>query len=858
MPLTPGTRLGPYEILAAIGAGGMGEVYRARDTRLDRIVAIKVARTTFSERFEREARAAAALNHPNLCQLYDVGPEFLVMEFVDGAPLVHVDGPRKLLDVAVQIADGLSAAHAAHLVHRDLKPDNILVTREGRVKILDFGLAKLTAPAADDATRTMGVTDPGTVLGTVNYMSPEQARGEPNLTPQSDQFSLGLVLYELAAGKRAFQRASAPETMAAIIRDEPEPLPADVPGPLRWVIERLLAKEPSERYDSTRDLYRDLKQIRDRLSEATSAADAAAIVAPERGRRTPVLAAGVIAGLLAGAGVAWLLVPAPAGPGLAKYKFTAVAEDDAEELAPHWSPDGKSLAYEVNVHGVRQVFTRVLGSDAAELTHAGQDCLIQFWSPDGAVLYYVSAGNLWSVPSAGGTAQTVLENVTGAALHPDGKTLAFVRGSTLWIGSLGGGDARKFWSGPLGGSTAGGSTLAFSPDGSKLAVGRPDALLVLSYPSGRARTLASGVPGEILGGASWFPDSRHLAVGGAPGPLVVLDTEDDSRRVIGVAPDAAFLAPSVSPDGHRIAYSAGKVEWDVLDVSMSTGVARPMVSGGGIAWWPDWAPSGSHFLFSIPEGSETGIEDRPAAGEGFSRKLFVGDLTASPRWSPDGTRFAFAEIGTDHGRTIGQLMIGNASSGQAVRINIKVSGASGLSWSPDGQWLAYIETIGGVASLTKIRAAPGATPQVLENAHVGPIRYQEPEWSPAGDWIAYPAADGIDLISPDGSSTRTLTSRKFLAYAFSKDGRQFYGIFQNTTGTGAEWELYAVNVASGAEKLLAPIALPASVNGLAGFSLHPDGTHFLTSVAKWPYDIWMLEGFDEPRAKSWLDRLLHR
>jgi Tol biopolymer transport system component len=835
----------------------MGEVYKARDTRLDRIVAIKVAQTAFSERVELEARAAAALNHPNLCQIYDVGPEFLVMELVDGSPLVRVDGPRKLLDAAVQIADGLAAAHAAHLVHRDLKPDNILIARDGRVKILDFGLAKLTAATADDATRTMGLTDPGTVLGTVNYMSPEQARGEPNLTPQSDQFSLGLVLYELATGKRAFQRASAPETMAAIIRDDPEPLPASVPGPLRWVIERLLAKEPSERYDSTRDLYRDLKQIRDRLPETTSAAQAATIVASKRGWRTPVLAAGIVAGLIAGGGAAWFLVPAPAGLDLARYKFTAIAQDDAEERAPHWSPDGKSLAYEANVHGVAQVFTRVLGSDAAELTNAWQDCRIQFWSPDGALLYYVSASSLWSVPSAGGTAQTVMANVANAALHPDGKTLAFIRAGTLWIGSLRGADARKLWSGPLAGGP-GGTTLAFSPDGSKLALGRPDAVLVLNYPSGQARTLASGVPGEVLGGASWFPDSRHLAVGGAPGPLIVVDSEDDSRRVIGVAPDAGFLAPSVSPDGHRIAYSAGKVEWDVLDVSMSTGVARPMVSDGGIAWWPDWAPSGTHFLFSIPEGGDAGIEDRPAAGEGFSRRMFAGDLTASPRWSPDGTRFAFAELGTDHGKTIGQVMIGNASSGQAVRIDIKVSGASGLSWSPDGQWLTHLETIGGVVSLVKIRAAPGATPQVLEHARVGPIRYQEPEWSPAGDWIAYPAADGIDLISPDGSSTRTLTSRQLQAYAFSKDGRQLYGIFQNTTGAGAEWQLYAVNVASGTETLLAPIALPASVGGLAGFSLHPDGTHFLTSVAKWPYDIWMLEGFDGPRAKSWLDRLRRR
>src|ERR1700674_5553621 len=206
MPLSAGDKLGPYEILGLIGAGGMGEVYRARDPRLNRDVAIKVSRDQFSERFEREARNVAALNHPNICTLYDVGPDYLVMEFVEGAPVAPVDSPRKLLDIAVQLADGLGAAHAAGIIHRDLKPDNILITRDGRVKILDFGLAKIVTAdnADDDATRAMTCTAGGVTLGTIAYMSPEQARGSAALTAQSDQFSLGLVLYELATGRRAF------------------------------------------------------------------------------------------------------------------------------------------------------------------------------------------------------------------------------------------------------------------------------------------------------------------------------------------------------------------------------------------------------------------------------------------------------------------------------------------------------------------------------------------------------------------------------------------------------------------------------------------------------------------------------
>lgn len=252
MNLSAGTRLGPYEVLSPLGAGGMGEVWKARDTRLNRIVAIKFSKTEFNERFEREAHAVAALNHPNICQIYDVGPNYLVMEFIEGTPIAAPDSARKLVDFAVQIADGLAAAHAAGVIHRDLKPDNILVARDSRVKILDFGLAKAAAAATsqDDVTHTVNLTvnltNPGFTVGTVAYMSPEQARGNVELTVQSDQFSFGLVLYELASGKRAFDRGSAPETMAAIIREDAAPLPATTPATLRWIVERLLSKEPSD------------------------------------------------------------------------------------------------------------------------------------------------------------------------------------------------------------------------------------------------------------------------------------------------------------------------------------------------------------------------------------------------------------------------------------------------------------------------------------------------------------------------------------------------------------------------------------------------------------------------------------
>ena len=261
-------------------------------------------------------------------------------------PIAPVDTPRKLLDIAVQIADGLAAAHAASLIHRDLKPDNILITRDGRVKILDFGLAR-AAPheelAPDDVTLKMAVklTDPGTTIGTIAYMSPEQARGQANLGPQSDQFSLGLVLYELAAGKRAFQRGSSAEIMTAIIREDAEPLPASVPAPFRWIVERLLAKEPAERYDSTRDLYRELRQVRDRSRTTTESRAAAPQDAGMRRRRIlPWMMAVPFAGAI---GAAWYLgratVPRP------RVDFRRITFRRGYVTSARYSPDGQTIIY---------------------------------------------------------------------------------------------------------------------------------------------------------------------------------------------------------------------------------------------------------------------------------------------------------------------------------------------------------------------------------------------------------------------------------------------------------------------------------------------------------------------------------
>ena len=260
--LTPGAQLGPYRVEAKIGEGGMGEVYRARDARLNRFVAIKVSAAQFSERFEREAKAIAALNHPNICQIYDVGPNYLVMEYVDGAPIVSREQPQALppaeaLRLATQIAGALEAAHAKGVVHRDLKPANILTTTTGVVKLLDFGLAKQSGSGVTgDETQTVGITQAGTVMGTPAYMSPEQAEGRP-ADARSDIFSFGAVLYEMLAGRRAFKGGSAAATIGAIVHKTPDPLNA--PPAIEAIVLKCLSKSPENRFQTATDLRQALE-----------------------------------------------------------------------------------------------------------------------------------------------------------------------------------------------------------------------------------------------------------------------------------------------------------------------------------------------------------------------------------------------------------------------------------------------------------------------------------------------------------------------------------------------------------------------------------------------------------------------
>jgi eukaryotic-like serine/threonine-protein kinase len=428
--VSAGDRVGPYEVLASIGSGGMGEVWKARDTRLDRIVALKFSQAQFIKRFECEARAIAALNHPNIAQLYDIGENYLVMEFVEGAALRGQQDVSQLLDVALQIADGLAAAHAAGIVHRDLKPDNILITRDRRVKILDFGLAKQQRALPAETTRTVSLTQPGTVVGTVAYMSPEQARGR-ELDYRSDQFSFGLILYELATGKRAFRRDSDAETMTAIIRDEVEPLPHALPAPVRWTIERCLCKDPDQRYDSTRDLFRELRQTRDGLSHTLGLRAVTVAAAPRPRLRWPWAGAAVTAvaaGALLGGWFQSLRHIAPPAWAGVRLGGPVVA------LAPRVSPDGQMLALLTLVDGQTQVaIMKPDGGSWNILTHdtTNGSATNVAWARDGSRLFFdrfwERPAGVYSIPPLGGESTLLLEDGWAPQPLPDGSLIVLKR-----------------------------------------------------------------------------------------------------------------------------------------------------------------------------------------------------------------------------------------------------------------------------------------------------------------------------------------------------------------------------------------------------------------------------------------------
>ncbi len=462
MGLSAGTRLGPYEIVAPLGAGGMGEVYRAKDTKLGREVALKVLPGDLLEseegraRFEREARALAALNHPNIAAIYSFeeisGRHLLVQELLEGETLhgALAKGPlplRKALDIGLQVAEGLAAAHGKGIVHRDVKPENVFLTKDGHAKLLDFGLARHDVtrhnPADTRSPTLAAVSEKGVVLGTVAYMSPEQARGE-TVDFRSDQFSLGVVLYEMLTGKRPFVRDSAAETLTAIIREEPEPvtkLDPKLPALVGWIVQRCLSKDPEERYSSTKDLGKELQNVRTHLSEAVSAADVSPGETPRLRRRVSYWAFAVVAAVAVVLGA--LLVIRTVRSGSPPAPFLSLALSFPLDAAPDTNntnplalaPDGKTLVWVGSSSGKSMLFIRRLDRDRISPIPGTDGASFPFISPDGLWVGFFAEGKLKKVSLAGGSPITLCD-------APDGRggswgaegTVVFVPSPTsgLW------------------------------------------------------------------------------------------------------------------------------------------------------------------------------------------------------------------------------------------------------------------------------------------------------------------------------------------------------------------------------------------------------------------------------------------
>ncbi len=521
MPLSAGTRLGPYQIAGPLGTGGMGEVYSALDTRLGRKVAVKILPATVAsdplrrQRFEHEARAVAALNHPNIIVLYDIGEDYFVTELVDGATLRGLQpGLRRTLEIGAQIASGLAAAHQAGIVHRDLKPDNVLLKRDGQVKILDFGLAKVKVLQADSSTNTLA-TEPGVLMGTVGYMSPEQLRGE-EVDGRSDIFNLGLILHELLSGRRAFQGKAAVEVMTAILRQDAPELPEVVPAGVRQIVAHCLEREPSNRFQSAKDLAF-------ALSQAAGQSGSRPVLTTRRAwpQWLGIAIAGVVLGLTAGV----LLRPSP-------KPFWTQKILGGPEIAwgPRLSPDGHTLAMLAMVGDQSQVaIMRPDAGDWTVLTHdrkAGSVGALS-WSADGSRIYYDRAKEVfqgvYSVPVLGGESRLMLENAGYPEALPDGSLLVARPNARHEL------QAVRFW---------------------------PE--------SGKLQEFAFQVAGTIARPFQTFPGGRAAAVIGGPIPmpagqpvwqLYILDLTSGRARRLSTQKDVSNSTVAVTRDGRQVIFS---------------------------------------------------------------------------------------------------------------------------------------------------------------------------------------------------------------------------------------------------------------------------------------------------------------
>jgi eukaryotic-like serine/threonine-protein kinase len=807
-----GDRIDHFEILAPIGAGGMGEVYRARDTRIDRHVAIKFANEKFSGRFEREARAISRLNHPHICTLFDVGANYLVMELVEGetlaARLEKGALPMELvLSYGAQIADALATAHAQGIVHRDLKPGNVMLPKSG-VKILDFGVAKYIQT---DETLTASHV----IMGTPAYMAPEQLEGKP-CDARTDIFALGLLLHEMATGKRLKQGERANLD--------------NLPERFAHIIARCLKTERDDRWQSARDVKAELEWAGDTPRVLQPGA------ASSRMRRLlPLLS------VLLGITLALEIYLRPVSPVAGLYTFRPFATEAAEENYPAWSPDGKTIAYFAEVNGVKQIFTKSLGSPApAQITRSPGDCTNPFWSPDGARIYYLSNTGMWSVGAAGGEPQKAAETGKAAAVSSD-KSFAFLRGGAgttqLWIAPASVRAALQYRQAPFPETFARGWTIDFSRDGSKLAVlmaregaaGFTTELWIVPFPTGSPRRVSEAMPFSLDAvpapnpRLSWLPDNRHLVIDATiakhPGHhLALIDTTAGTVSPI-TSGTGEEWAPSVSPDGEKIAFAAGRHDFDVIQVSIEGLEIRTLLGTSSREENPAWAPSGRQFAYVTDAGGGPEIWVR-SVFDGWATPVLKQGLEGVPLWytldkptfSPDGERIAYGVSGSKHA-----IWISSVAGGRPVPLDAQSYDHHGPVWSPDGNWIAYNRFFQGKWTFVKAPVGGGERVRLADS-----ISTNDTAWSPDGEWLAFAKGASLQLVSADGKIEKTLAPFRPAAFGFSKDGSLLYLIRR---GTDRSWELAAISIESGNERKVGDLRLPASAI-IWGFSLHPDGKSF--------------------------------
>jgi serine/threonine protein kinase len=762
MAIAPGTRVGPYEVTTLLGAGGMGEVYKARDTRLARTVAIKVSQEQFSERFSREAQAIATLNHPHICTLHDVGPDYLVMEFVDGVPLT---GPLPMTDAlryAEQIADALDHAHRRGVVHRDLKPANILVTKSG-IKLLDFGLAKQESPIqVDEATRTIGITQAGTITGTLQYMSPEQVDGRET-DARSDIFSLGAVLYEMVTGKKAFDGTSAASVLAAVMKDEPQ-TPPELIGPLEPILRRCLAKDPDERWQSAADLKWAVRHVRPIAEPSATAAS--------RSRLTVAAWSTAAALAVALAVVTWTLWPTSA-PELHSQRFSISSPPDSEFTfvfpGAAISPDGTLLVFTAQRGQQSTLWLRPLNSlDARQLpgTETGN---FPFWSPDGrSIAFYSTAERMLKrVDTVGGTPQSLCE-----AQSFEGGTWSR-QGVILYSTGFG---IRQV---PAAGGSCSAVTSADAPSGERhtwpqyLPDGRTFLFVIRSRDSQLEGVYASSID---------RPDQRTKLVSSDTKALYAPPYQGRTGYLLWLR-DRTLVAQRFNAENL-------KLQGDPIPLAQNIAV------GGGTALnipasrAAFWASDSGLLVYRAGTGTGRPLVWFDREGKRLETLLSEerdGEIV-NLRFSPDRTRLAVDRTVNDNT----DVWIYEIGIHRWNKVTSSPSPETAPVWSHDSQYLAYASDRDGSRQIYRTDANGSGLEQRLTD---GPNPKLPADWSQDGRYLLYAEQHpqtGSDLwILPlaDGGETPgkpipfVTTSENETAARFSPDGKWI--TFVSSTARGA-------------------------------------------------------------------------